>query len=33
MYGITPSATMLNRSSAPPEKVLKTSRMPPLCVW
>ena len=29
MYGMTPSAMMLKRSSAPPEKVLKKSRMPP----
>ena len=33
MYGMTPSATIEKRASAPPEKVLNTSRMPPLCVW
>jgi len=33
MYGITPSAKMDRRESAPPENMLKSPRMVPSCSW
>ena len=33
MYGMTPSAKIDRRSSAPPENMLKMSRIVPCCSW
>ena len=33
MYGMMPSAKIEKRDSAPPEKTLKSPRMPPDCDW